>query len=541
MRRGISLTLALLMTLGSSAAVKAQTSLDISYNAAEESITAIVDTDKKEKTAVLTVEKDGRFYVIAEFERTSTTDFSYTSVLPFDCPSGKYTAKVTIGSETATDDFDHINTGLAILALESINGANKNTLADVIRTVGNAVAVDVEEFNEYESSVVNLFYLYKPQRDITPAEFSVLYQKVINLSKLKAFTDYEATELFLKNNSSEIEFDYARFSLLSKEEKEEIAAKFNEGNYSENDVTKEYEKWFCVADINSKRASSVAVYKEAILTTHNTLLMLDTEDFSTCNDPGEVIRQVMATNYNNIEDIRSAFYAAVENVGQPLVSSPENGEETSGGGSSGGGGAGSGANRGSSIINPPVKEENQFSNVFADVDETHWCSKQIAYLYEKGIINGKNQKSFCPEDFVTRAEFSKMIIEAMFADEKVAVKDAFMDVNENDWYYEYINKAYGLNIINGTQTGKFNPQSVITRQDMAVILYRALGKKTALLKADVDFTDIDEVSGYAKEAVSALKNKGIINGMENNSFKPFDNLTRAQAAKVLYEVLNSVL
>ena len=108
-KRGVSFLAAMCVASSLPLPVNAKTSASVEYDAENESIKVFVDTDKKMKTAVLTVEKDGKFYVIAEFERTAIDDFSYSCDLPDYCGSGKYTAKVTIGGETATDDFEHIH------------------------------------------------------------------------------------------------------------------------------------------------------------------------------------------------------------------------------------------------------------------------------------------------------------------------------------------------------------------------------------------------------------------------------------------------
>ena len=77
----------------------------------------------------------------------------------------------------------------------------------------------------------------------------------------------------------------------------------------------------------------------------------------------------------------------------------------------------------------------------------------------------------------------------------------------------------------------------ITREDMAVILCRAMEKKTELKAGTTKFSDNDEIAPYALPCVQKLTKAGIIGGMGDGSFAPKNNATRAQAAAMLYHVL----
>ena len=127
LKKALPLLVVLLMCLPMATVCSAAATVRVDYHAADESITVTLNTDRKEKTAVLTVEKDGRYYVLAEFERTAKDSFVYTCKLPEDCSSGKFTAKVTIGGEVATGSFEHINKRLAQEALDILNAAAKGT------------------------------------------------------------------------------------------------------------------------------------------------------------------------------------------------------------------------------------------------------------------------------------------------------------------------------------------------------------------------------------------------------------------------------
>ena len=117
-------------------------------------------------------------------------------------------------------------------------------------------------------------------------------------------------------------------------------------------------------------------------------------------------------------------------------------------------------------------------------------------------------------------------------------KNDFADVSSDNWSATYIASAKANGLIKGVSENEFAPLSAVTREDIAVILYRAtlLAGKTYETKKE-NFTDFDDVSDYAKEAVAYMAGTGIINGFEDGSFNPKAPATRAQAAKLIYEAL----
>lgn len=539
LQKALPLLVALLMCLPMATVCSAATTVKVDYHATDESITVTLDTDRREKTAVLTVEKDGRFYVLAEFERSAKDSFVYTCKLPEDCSSGKFTVKVTIGGEVATGSFEHINKGLAQEALDILNAAAKGDFAAAMNQVYQVLAVDIEEFNTYADLLTELYYKYRPSANLTTAEFSVLYSQCLALSKMHTQTDKQITATFLAENASKIAFDYERFSSLSDGEKEEIIERFQAGEYSEDTLEIQYQHWFCLANINQQRGGSVSAYRTALFETHSALLQLDLSDYEESTDKAEVIRLTMERSYQSIKDLRSAFYAAVSKVKEDNKNSHGGSGSGSGSGSSGGGTA--------SFINwdmdstnePGNQNSNQgTSSIFSDVPDGHWGASSIHALYERGVINGAGNGKFLPDNAVTRAEFSKILMGSLFGDYQAADRAAFADVSENDWFCNAVNAAAELGIITGNGDGSFLPNETVSRQDMAVMLYRALIKSGAEFRAEsLGFADDNEISEYAKEAVSLLGGAGILNGMENGSFHPDGELSRAQAAKALYEAL----
>ena len=122
-------------------------------------------------------------------------------------------------------------------------------------------------------------------------------------------------------------------------------------------------------------------------------------------------------------------------------------------------------------------------------------------------------------------------------------KCSFNDAKEHDWFYRYVASAYENGFVEGDGDNKFNPDAYISREDIATILYRAVKAKGNNLKKVSEysqFNDYDLISHYAQEAIKELKSAGIINGMEDDTFRPKSNATRAQAAVMLWAYLNAI-
>ena len=192
----------------------------------------------------------------------------------------------------------------------------------------------------------------------------------------------------------------------------------------------------------------------------------------------------------------------------------------------------------------PNVESNQEAetinkNIFDDLDSVPWASEAIINLAVKGVVNGKTESIFAPDDFITRQEFTKLVVAALVTDVE-PTEIAFSDVDEDSWAYPYISKAKAAGIINGYSESLFGAEDMITRQDMSVIIYNAAKYKE--VKTDgVDnalvFADDADISDYAKEAVYSLKAIGIVNGTDSIHFEPQNNATRAEAAVMIYRLL----
>lgn len=173
------------------------------------------------------------------------------------------------------------------------------------------------------------------------------------------------------------------------------------------------------------------------------------------------------------------------------------------------------------------------SSNFYDVPEAHWGYEAVSSLSTAGIISGYDAITFMPSNNITRAEFTKLVCASFGIP---LSKASFADVSEDAWYNGYVGGAGEYGIVGG-YGDTFGPNDCITRQDAAVIVYRALKNEDIILNGTADFADSLDISIYALTAVGAFKEYGILSG-DGTNFRPLANITRAEAAQLLYKALS---
>lgn len=265
------------------------------------------------------------------------------------------------------------------------------------------------------------------------------------------------------------------------------------------------------------------------------------------------------TNYQQVD--KESLFEAVKEMNNPDITSLQTnvdavaaqlladdpvGEDNPGDGIGGtdstggiaGGGGGGAAFSGDADKTPAIKEEIEPVK-FNDLDTVPWANLAILRLAGEGILSGKDKGVFAPNDSMSREELVKLIVLAFGGlDENAEI--TFKDVSKGRWSYPYIASAYQLELVNGVNEMEFAPNAFITRQDMATILYRVLEKTGDAKSGSLDFKDASSISSYAKQAVGTLTAIGAINGMGDGTFAPKGYVTRAQAAKVVYEMMQYI-
>lgn len=175
---------------------------------------------------------------------------------------------------------------------------------------------------------------------------------------------------------------------------------------------------------------------------------------------------------------------------------------------------------------------------FQDVTQG-WAKDAISALGARGVVKGVGYGEFNPKGQVTRAAFITMLINVLeLSDESVTT--SFSDVKQGEWYHGNIAIAQKLGIVNGKPDGSFGVHENITREDMAVMVYKAIQMKHLKLPAREAraFKDKANISNYAKQAVETIQGAGIINGVGNDEFAPKKTANRDQAAVMIYNLWN---
>ena len=217
-----------------------------------------------------------------------------------------------------------------------------------------------------------------------------------------------------------------------------------------------------------------------------------------------------------------------------------------GGGSFGGGGGGSSVSTGSGsqASNPKIPQqteqpEQQGTGIFRDLGQAEWARTYIDSLCADGIVQGKADGLFQPLDPVTREEFVKMLVLSLGLDPADGALDRFRDTDGQAWYMPYLVCAVRDGIVNGLSDDTFGIGVQITREDMAVMIARAVEAQAAG-QDGTRFADWEEIADYARDSVAALADMGLIQGDENGRFLPKAFTSRAEAAKVLYLLREAV-
>ena len=209
-----------------------------------------------------------------------------------------------------------------------------------------------------------------------------------------------------------------------------------------------------------------------------------------------------------------------------------------GGGNGGGKGGSSGAGGGSGFTNagavPIPTPEPEPAAVFSDMEAFSWAKKSVETLAGMGIVKGTAEGQFTPARAVTREEFLTMLMRAFSISTEEKSDGGFADVSASDWFYPYVSAAKALGLIEGVGGDMFGVSSSVTREDAAVMAHRiaVYAGRSFDDKAGGSFADDAAISGYARQAVYALKNRGVLGGREDNLFCPKDSCNRAEAAKI---------
>lgn len=171
---------------------------------------------------------------------------------------------------------------------------------------------------------------------------------------------------------------------------------------------------------------------------------------------------------------------------------------------------------------------------FLDIS-LHWARQQIESLVTLDLINGYPDGFFRPDQPISRAEFTKILVLALRLQLISPSQPSFTDAPSDLWAYNYVETAVAAGIVNGVGDGQFAPNREINRSEIAVMIGRAMNLPPGTAS---QFSDASEIPAWAVEMVGAVSAKGIIQGYPDGSFRPLNLATRAEAAVMVFRMLS---
>ncbi len=478
---------------------------------------------------------DFRDVIVWKTQLRAENDGSYKTAFDIDyinAVSGMYRIEIASDEDAETRYMLYTNPMTAetvfndqlMLAVES---GDETSVGDVIYSKHFDLYVDDSYITEaIADRAAEILLDYAEENELTFPGLEVVLNKAVAIAALEADEVANVTaesEIFDLANSS-IK-DFYQKSFVTDETGEIIAERMKDTKYT---ASSKYDTVFEHFDAELKDAFILAVVEnpEEPSSVKSVLKAFGFTGYS-----ADHYDYVSGKSYDSIDDLKDAL-----DDYKPSGSNKGNG---------GGSGGGSGSGGGGYIISDkfvPKKEEvydvpadtDEIQKAFKDLAGYEWAEEAITVLYADGVVNGVAEGRFEPARNITREEFVKLLCEAFgFGTANSVV--TFEDVKADDWFAPYVARAVELDVIKGISDTEFGSGVLISREDMAVLIHRALSVAGKELQGEgVDFADGYTVSDYAKESVSALAGAGIINGIGDGVFAPKSYATRAQAAVIIF-------
>ncbi len=178
---------------------------------------------------------------------------------------------------------------------------------------------------------------------------------------------------------------------------------------------------------------------------------------------------------------------------------------------------------------------------FSDVAKQHWAFRTLQILSAKHLISGVSEERFNPEGATTRAEFTALLVRTLGLNLSETATAPFSDVPAAAWYADYITAAHEAGIVRGVSESQFAPNERITREQMAALTIRAYEYlKDPIVSSNTelnDYSDAKHISPWAVEAINKAVSAGLMKGKATDRFDPRANATRAEAAQLIYNLL----
>lgn len=198
---------------------------------------------------------------------------------------------------------------------------------------------------------------------------------------------------------------------------------------------------------------------------------------------------------------------------------------------------------------PPQDEPQQTSppqnsgssDKFTDMGEYDWAMPYISELVDAGIVNGISETEFGPDIDISRAD-ATVLLYRILKQGDVSFTENFDDVYKNKYYYDEIGQARASGVAWGIGDNLFDPEGKMLRQDMATLAYRVLKERQIMTaipntaRALNGFDDWMDIDFYARDAVAACVESGLMSGYGDYTIRPKGNATRVEVALFMQRI-----
>lgn len=183
-----------------------------------------------------------------------------------------------------------------------------------------------------------------------------------------------------------------------------------------------------------------------------------------------------------------------------------------------------------------VAAETKVQSAFSDIGD-HWAKNWIEKAVKLGFVSGYEDGTFKPDRTITRAEFSKLINNALHTEKKADL--SFSDVSNKEWFYAEVQKSVASGFFSGYENNTFRPNNPIKREEVAKVVSSAITTGEADGEGATMLSDYGTIQEWAKPSVNSVYNKGYILGYPEGVYRPAKALTRAEAVKIIYEIIEN--
>ncbi|GEM_PF-6232562 len=413
--------------------------------------------------------------------------------------------------------------------------------------IAHIIGIDLDKMKALKDST-GVYGAILKNRPYAKDKLDVLYNVYENAILYQTFNESEGEAMvaFLAANESVLGLEkmanYTAYAAMTAEEKQAVCQVLNQLKPIESfDKVAQTLDGSIILTVVNKKSYTWQGY-EKMLRDNQHIIGINMNDYD--NRVSSANRKIIM---NTMKEITFADIDAIAEKFNELVDKYKG----TGGGSGGGSSPSPGASVTGGISNMGIvgktdhkvleqePVETLVSKLFPDMQGYAWAKESVEALADKRVITGNEDGKFEPGRTITRDEFVKILVSAFSLLDKNA-KCAFTDVEDGQWYYPYIASAVKTGLVKGVDAENFGVGMPVTRQDIAVIVGRYLN--TIQLDREpeqqkTEFTDMEDIAAYAKDSVALLAGYRILNGNMEKQFLPRANATRAEAAVIIYKLM----